>query len=68
MPGWVGNGSTSDAAIGVSYCSNDNIQYQTAWVTCMETEQRVPIDYIGVWNEMTWCGAAQSMSLRCVQH
>jgi hypothetical protein len=64
VPGWIGNGSTSDAAIGVSYCSNDNIQYQTAWVTCMETEQRVPIDYIGVWNEMTWCGTEYVLALR----
>ena len=64
VPGWVGNGSTSSGKIGESYCSKDNIAYQTDWVTCMRDQFQLPITYLGVWNEMTWCGTDYVLELR----
>ena len=64
VPGWIGNGSTSSGKIGESYCSKDNIAYQTDWVTCMRDQFQLPISYLGVWNEMTWCGTDHVLELR----
>lgn len=64
VPGWVGNGSASGDKIGVSYCSDDNIAYQTGWVECIQSTTGATVDYLGVWNEMTWCGEDYVLALR----
>ena len=45
MPGWVGNGS---------YFSDDNVQYQTDFVTGARAFHNISVDYIGIWNERPW--------------
>jgi galactosylceramidase len=42
VPGWVGNNT---------YYSAENIDYQTAWVTCVRQRTGFDIDYLGLWNE-----------------
>jgi hypothetical protein len=64
VPGWVGNGSTSTGPIGESFCTDENIAYQTEWVSCMRSSYQLSIDYLGVWNEMSWCGEAYVLALR----
>ena len=49
VPGWVGNGSTSQDKIGTSYCTQDNIEYQTGLVSCMKSEFGIETSFLGVW-------------------
>ena len=42
LPGWVGNGS---------FFSQDNIEYQTAWLRCMREVHGVEVDFLGLANE-----------------
>ena len=44
--------SARDIGLGNgTYYSDDNIEYQTAWVQCLMNETGFPVDFIGLWNE-----------------
>eukprot|EP00041_Stephanoeca_diplocostata_P003381 m.33960 g.33960 ORF g.33960 m.33960 type:complete len:274 (-) comp14276_c0_seq1:2890-3711(-) len=53
VPGWVGDNVTSNVT-HATYFSDDNLEYQVAWVRCMNDTFGLPIDYLGIWNEMSW--------------
>jgi len=55
VPGWIGNGS---------YFSDDNIQYQAAFVAGARAHHNISIDYIGIWNERPWGSASYVKQLR----
>eukprot|EP00746_Dinoflagellata_sp_MGD_P092244 gnl/MRDRNA2_/MRDRNA2_36507_c0_seq1.p1 gnl/MRDRNA2_/MRDRNA2_36507_c0~~gnl/MRDRNA2_/MRDRNA2_36507_c0_seq1.p1 ORF type:complete len:1023 (-),score=176.27 gnl/MRDRNA2_/MRDRNA2_36507_c0_seq1:99-3167(-) len=45
VPGWIGNGN---------FFSEDNLQYQVSWVSCIREKYGFEIDYLGIWNESPW--------------
>eukprot|EP01105_Mastigella_eilhardi_P003914 TRINITY_DN1513_c0_g1_i1.p1 TRINITY_DN1513_c0_g1~~TRINITY_DN1513_c0_g1_i1.p1 ORF type:complete len:489 (-),score=53.07 TRINITY_DN1513_c0_g1_i1:1346-2689(-) len=55
VPGYVGNNS---------YFSPENVEYQTAWLTCIQKLTGITIDYMGVWNEKQWGNIEYIMQLR----
>jgi galactosylceramidase len=44
VPGWIGNETRT-------YYTDDNIDYQIAWLRCLQEEYKVESNYIGLWNE-----------------
>ena len=42
IPGWIGN---------ATYYSDENIDYQIAWLECLRDHHGVMSDYLGLWNE-----------------
>jgi galactosylceramidase len=47
VPGWVGNVSGSPP----TYYSDENVDYQVAWIRCLKDSWGVDSDYLGLWNE-----------------
>lgn len=43
LPGWIGNGT--------NFFSQDNIEYQTAWLQCMREAHGLEVNWIGLANE-----------------
>eukprot|EP00039_Didymoeca_costata_P007720 m.103148 g.103148 ORF g.103148 m.103148 type:complete len:869 (-) comp13797_c0_seq4:165-2771(-) len=65
VPGWVGeNEPPKSNGKHRTFCSKDNIEYQTAWVKCMNESQGIQIDYLGIWNEVSWCSEDYVVTLR----
>jgi len=44
-PGWIGDGK---------FFSEDNLRYQTSWLTCVRDKLGFAVDYVGIWNESPW--------------
>jgi galactosylceramidase len=54
-PGWIGNNS---------YFSQDNVKYQTSWLTCVREKANISVDYMGIWNEKPWGSTEYITELR----
>jgi hypothetical protein len=47
VPGWIGNVSGQPP----TYYSDDEVDYQVAWLRCLRDAHGVESDYLGLWNE-----------------
>jgi hypothetical protein len=63
VPAWISRGQFANSS-ALSYFSQDNVEYQTAWVKCIKETTGITIDYLGIWNERSYGPVEYAITLR----